>query len=501
MLLSSGRIDDSGEKWMKTSIQQLDCSFIPSEINVTNEKLIFHNNNSSIQLNVPKLEVNDLQKIIEVIRENRDRYVKNLSTNDIISIIDRAIGLWLDQNFIYRRLAEEYLPTITGYDEEMIHLFLSKYLRNFRKEKLQRMVEEDFPNPLVLDEFRPRRAGGLYRAYGPKMITHFFSGNVPGLPLYSLVAGMLVKSATLGKVSSSEPLFPVLFMKTIEMIAPNFAKSMAVVWWKGGDEELENKAFSQTEAVIAYGSDQSIQDIKRRVPYNVNFYPHGHKVSFGVITKEALTRTLGKETARRAAHDASWFDQQGCLSPHVFFVEREGDYSPKEFMGMLANEMRNVETKMPRAKLSPSENNLLIQARSKAEFQSFTNTKVAIIHSENSTAWTVVYQEDDGFPLSTLNRFITVVPIHSIEELPKELDFVREYLQTAGVASSPARFQEVINLLGELGINRICFLGNMSNPEPGWHHDGRFSIADLVRWVDVESTVEETMDTFDPFRD
>ncbi len=474
--------------------------FIPEETNQT-KILTFTEHGKKLEVEVPLINKEQMGNIIRSVKDNRSNYLQHLSTNEVIHIIDQAIQKWLEPNYHLRQLAEELLPIITGYDEEMIRLFLTDYLKNFRKENLQRIVDEDFSNPLVLDEFRPRKAGGLTRAYGPECMTHIFSGNVPALSLWSIVSGLLVKSATIGKVSSSEPLFAVLFAQTLSEIDDRLAKSIAILWWKGGDEELEQEVFEASEAIIAYGSEQTINHVANRIPSHVRFLPHGHKVSFGVITKECLTRTLAWKTASLAAKDASWFDQQGCLSPHVFYVERNGTFSPKDFAHLLAHEMKNFQHKMPRASLTTEEASDIIKVRSDAEFQSHVDNQIDMLVSEKDTSWTVLYREkQEGFPFSVLNRMITVIPIDAVGELPELTQTIKNFVQTAGVACPPQRYHFLIHLLGESKVNRISFLGEMSQPEPGWHHDGRFNLADLVYWCDVESSVEANMDKFDPYR-
>lgn len=475
---------------------KLKVGSIPSFISPAYEERTF----DSLTLLVPKLTSEELKQVISHLRQQHIK-LQARKTNEIIDILDQAIQLWLDPNYHYRKLAEELLPIVTGYDSEMIRVFLHSYLRSFRKEKLQRMVEVDFFNPQVLDEFRPRKSGGLTRAYGPDLITHVFSGNVPALPLWSLVSGLLVKSSTIGKLSSSEPLFPSLFVETLREIDHEIAESIAIIWWKGGEEELEHVAFSLSESVIAYGSEVTIDSIRKKVPSHVRLHAHGHKLSAGFVSKDCLQRVLVTETARKAAKDASQFDQQACLSPHVFFVEEEGSVSVREFASLLAQEMNNYQVKMPRARLTEQENQAIIQARSKYQFQGFQTEEITIFESEESTSWTVVYDEKvTKFPISSLNRFVYVIPVQTINEVASYLHEVRGLLQTFGVACTPQTFRPMLDILGGCGVNRITFLGRMGEPEPGWHHDGRPHLADLVRWVDVEASVEMEMDAYDPHR-
>ncbi|MDQ7861273.1 acyl-CoA reductase [Peribacillus frigoritolerans] len=151
-----------------------------------------------------------------------------------MDIIDKAIDRLLDRRSPYRQKAEQLLPIITGYDEEIVRLGLTIYLKKFRKHELQRFVVEDLGNPLLLDDFQPRIKGGFSKAVGPNLITHIWSGNVPGLPLWSFISALLTKSGNIGKVSSAEPLFAGLFARLLVEIEPKLADCFAIVWWKGG---------------------------------------------------------------------------------------------------------------------------------------------------------------------------------------------------------------------------------------------------------------------------
>ncbi|QDI90698.1 acyl-CoA reductase [Salicibibacter halophilus] len=470
---------------------------LPQE-EIETKTLAFSNNTHCAEIKVPLLSEDQLTSVLASVKTQQHAYVRKLRTNEIINRIDQAVQKWLDPSYEKRQLAEKCLPVITGYDEEMVRLFLSRYFRNFRKEQLQRFVDEDFLNPLVLDEFRPSRSGGYVRAYGPTLITHVFSGNVPVLPLWSIVSGLLVKAGGLGKVSSAEPLFPAMFAETLHEVDPEFAKALAITWWKSGEALSERAVFSKTDTVIAYGNDATISHISGQLPAQVRFHPHGHKVSTGVITRECLSTSLVWEVAHRAAKDTASFDQQGCLSPHVFYVEADGDYHPRDFARLLAHELENTEHRMPRATLTSEEASAIIRVRADAEF----NKKVDLYASEQSTAWTVLYKkEQKSFPFSILNRVVTVIPIENMEDIIDNMNEIRRFFQTAGVACPPQRFHRLIEVLGACGVNRISFLGEMSQPEPGWHHDGRPNLGDLVYWCDVESSVTATMDQFDLFRD
>src|SRR5581483_6166949 len=308
---------------------------------------------------------------------------------------DRAVSRWLDPYSRWRRLAERVLPAITGYSEPMIRKGLPGYLATFRQENLWRLLESELGDPEYLDEFRPRgRLGGYSRAYGPRLTTHVFAGNVPGLPAQSLVSALLAKAACLGKAASEEPLFPALFAASLGEVDPRLGACLAVTWWPGGDDALERVAFDRADAVIAYGSEASTASIRARVGAEKRLVVYGHKLSFGVVGREALATDRIGETAARAAYDVGKYDQQGCLSPHLFYVERGGERSPRGFARVLAEAMDAAERATPRGRLTLEETTAIRELRAAAEFQCLASAESELHASEVGTAWTVLYEPD-----------------------------------------------------------------------------------------------------------
>jgi hypothetical protein len=454
----------------------------------------------NLNIHVPVLSSEVLKCKIEALRRFHREVMVHKRLSEIVDALDQIVEHWVNPNSKWRILSAKLLPMITGYDQGMTDTYLTRFFKGFRKEKLLRFIDEDFGNPLVLDEFRPRSTGGYTKAYGPEIITHVFSGNVPGLPVWSLICGFLVKSTHLGKVSSSEPLLPYLFAQSIREIVPWLGPALDIVSWKGGEDEIEKVAFSQVDAVIAYGSDRTIAEVRRKTPAHVRLLLHGHKVSFAAIGKEALDPHRIWDTAHRVAHDISLFDQQGCVAPHTVFVEKDADVSPQVFCGMLARELDNFQRKWPRSSLTIGESTTLQSIRASYEMRMGMEDHIQVHTAYESTAWTVIYQEQEPFPISPLNRFAFVIPVDDVMDISHRLSSVRHHVQTAGVALSPLRLRLFAEAIGRVGVNRVCSIGHMSYPDPGWHHDGRWSLLDLVRWTDIEAPTEGEMEKYDPYR-
>ena len=433
---------------------------------------------------VPRLTVAGLEGLAERLLEARAAYLAELPLERVVTLLDRVANRWLDPASPYRREAEERLPDITGYSEPAVRKGLASFLSLLRRANLERLIEQELPDPGVLDGFRPQaRGGGSARAYGPRLTVHVWSGNVPGLPAQSLVNALLVKSACLGKVASEEPLFASLLAESIAEVDQRLADCLAVVWWPGGEEELERAAFSRAEAVIAYGSELAMAAIRRRVPDRARLVEYGHKLSFGAVAREALASGAADETAQRAAYDVAKYDQQGCLSPHLLYVERGAATSPCDFAELLGRALAGWEDAVPRGRLTLEESASAAGLRQRYELRQAAGEPVAAIQGG---AWAVLYDEDPAFQASCLNRTVFVKPVDDLAALPALLAPVQRWLQTCGLAAPPERMEGLAGELGQLGIDRVCPLGRMADVSPEWRHDGRFNLLELLRWTVLE---------------
>ncbi|WP_234397018.1 acyl-CoA reductase [Bacillus massiliglaciei] len=441
-----------------------------------------------------------MNKVIEKVKKANTETLKSFSVVEIINIIDKAIDRLLDRSTSYRQKAEQLLPIITGYDEEVIRLGLTSYLKKFRKHELQRFVVEDLGNPLLLDDFQPRIKGGFSKAVGPNLITHVWSGNVPALPLWSFISALLAKSGNIGKVSSAEPLFAGWFAHLLVEIEPKLAECFAVIWWKGGDKERETCILEQSDVLVGYGSNETLDALQSRIPITTRFLAYGHKISFGLISCSSLDSQKSFETVRQAALEVIRYDQQGCYSPHIFYVQHGGNVSPREFARYMAHELDNLEKRYPRRSLSMEESAVLASWRQKEEMSIFFDLQKEVL-GNTTHDWTVVYEEKVNFTPSCLNRVIKVIAFEKIEDLIPSIEPHRAFLQTVGIAGSPKELFHWAESLGKIGVTRITALGSMTSPEAGWHHDGRFNLLDLINMVDIESSAELYSERFAPYVD
>lgn len=443
--------------------------------------------NSEVRLQFPVVGPQDVASIIDELRDAHRRYLATMPVEQIIRVLDEVIRRWGDRNYWLRREAERLLPTITSYSPEMVSAGLG-WLSGFNGGALRKQVREEVGDPRFLDGFYPRlHNAGMTRAFGPEVSTHVFSGNVPGVPVLSLISGLLTKSAILGKGATEEPLFPVLFAHSLAEVSPELGRCIAILYWRGGTKDIEDAAFGKTDAVFAYGGDEAVRSIRERLAIDVPFIGYGHKIGFQIVSKEMLTRASARELAQRAAIDVSFYDQQGCVSPHVVYLERGAEVSPREYAEILAEEMDAFNKRLPRGPLAPAETIAINTIREAYEFKTFADDDVALYTSKSGTDWTVILDTDPTFEASCNNRVVRIKPVDNLEQVLELVAPHKRFLQTVGVALTKEQLVAIAGRLGRLGANRVCAIGSMGQPPFSWHHDGHFNFTEFLRWVDIDA--------------
>ena len=292
-----------------------------------------------------------------------------------------------------------------------------------------------------LDGFRPvhgAREPRSTRAYGPDLAFHVFAGNVPGVAVTSLIRALLVKAPSLGKLASGEPVLPVLFARAVSEVDPEVGRALAVTYWPGGSDDAEWRVLEAADTVIVYGGDETVASYRDRTTDRTRLVVHGPRFSVGLIAREALADAIGP-VAEAVARAVAVFDQHGCVSPHVVWVE-QGAVSALDFAEALADALERVERTLPRGRIAPGEASAIQQERAAAEMKGYaSDTADTRVLTGAGTGWTVIYDDEPAFRPSCLNRLVRVHPLGEIEEAIDLLAPAGRYLQSVACAGAVER--------------------------------------------------------------
>lgn len=472
-------------------------------------------------MNLPNLFLADLPPEAELtpalvreaciaVKRNRATWLVQRRTQELVELLAYAGERWLDPQSGFRRRALQLGADETGFGAATLARGLDSFFRLLSVEQLNALLTQDLGDLWRLDEFSAPpgelRHGRMALAHGPELLLQVAAGNLPNSTLTSMTLGLLTKSAQFVKLPRRGSVIARLFAHSLAELEPKLGGCLELAAWAGGSAELEAAAFAEADCVTVQGSDETLADIRARLPQRTRLVGHGHRLSFGYVSADVLSSYSARKVAERAAADVTAWNQLGCLSPHAFYVEDRGAVSAEAFAELLASELATREAAEPRGALSVEETASIADRRSLHDLRAvkhLTTREEAVAQprgvffepprsgtrlwaSEGSTAWTVVYEEEPRFHASCLNRFVYVKPVRDLAELLRFADPLRGRVSTVGVAALESRMPELALALARWGVPRICPVGRMQEPPLTWRHDGRPALGELVTWTDLE---------------
>ncbi len=380
-----------------------------------------------------------LKKALKTLQIHHKKYLIPLKTEEIILSLNKVVQLWLKPASPIRKEAVKLLSLTTVCSKKIISEGLDLAFQEVTRKNLENSLRQ-------LKEF-PR----------PKVSTFIFAGIIPTPMLFDIFLALLLKSSVFIKCPSRAPLFPILVVRSIQKMNPDLGECIAAFHWPGGKSDLETALFEKSDLIHAYGNDETIGEISKKIPSSKTFLSFGHKLSFSIILKEHMTKRFVDSLTQKVAYDVSLYDQQGCMSPHVIYIQREGDISACDWAKKLADAMQGILKKLPAGEISLSEASQIHQIRGQAAISS----DKFCISSHPITNWTVIYEKDPSFHASCLNRVIFVKPFSNLNQLHKSLKKEKGHFQALGFSATDRRKNLIRDFARKLEIPMLQPLGGM----------------------------------------
>ena len=108
--------------------------------------------------------------------------------------------------------------------------------------------------------------------------------------------------------------------------------------WRGGEGEALRRALAGVDAVMAFGSGETMAALRQELPEGLPFLRFGPRYSIG----------MSEKTEPLAAEDLARYDSRGCMSPAGWFTD-----SPD--LDVLEGAMVDAQQKWPRGVLTEAE--------------------------------------------------------------------------------------------------------------------------------------------------
>lgn len=415
---------------------------------------------------MPDVAAPELRDAVRDLAVAQERLARR-DPREIAERIDRTAALWLAPDSAWMRRAVAELSAGGVWSDAMLQLGLPRMIAPLRRR--------------ALDDLVRREIGGweaIERARTPRLILHVLPSNLAGHAAIPTALTLLLGSAALVKPGRDDRVFSSLWIESMRSIDSDLAACLAVSYWRGGDRAVEDLAMSQVDLVVASGGDDAVEELRRRCP--APLIGHGHRISCAVVGRAAL----GAESAAALAADVALWDQLGCLSPQVCFVE--GSVAAARLFGEeVCEQLASLERSLPPGRMSTGEVLDVRRFCDEAAWNGFaTGEKNLFAVSDHPGAGKVAIETAAALRPTPLHRCVRIVPIADVRDLAQITALHRGRVEAVGVAAEADRFAEIAGALAGCGVPQVVPLGQMQAPDLTWRQGGRPRLAE---WLHLAS--------------
>lgn len=334
---------------------------------------------------------------------------------------------------------------------------LSVPMVSWAAETTLRTIEED---PLRSLGTRAARSGAAPVA----MLSVILAGNVFTASVRGLVVPLLLGVPVLVKSSSQETMFLGMLRDALRRLDRRLGTALDVVTFDGGDLEREAALVASAEAVAVYGSDDTVASISARCDEK-RLIAHGHGISAAYCGRDALTEPRIGDVISGLSLDVCAYDQRGCLSPQVIFVEATAGCPALTFAERLAAEgLEPISRALPRGPLPLPVGAAQAQWRGAAEVEGTLvqgETYAICVRTAGPIRWSPGY------------RNVTVIPVEGLAHAFRAMEPFATNLKCLGTDGT-SRPQVESKLAKSTTLQAYaCNLGEMQTPPLDAPADGK----------------------------
>ncbi len=429
------------------------------------------------------LTPSDMWSIINRAKELK-KSVAQLRVDRIIDVFDRVSKAWSNKDYKYRKTALDELPSRIGFSRQMIDEGIKTMCSLLSRNGITTRLNADLGDKNYLNEWTYSNVfKGLIKAEPLGVVSHVSAGNVFVGGVDSLIQGLVTKNVNIMKMSTADPIFPVLFAESLKDFDDTdiLHKAMALINWKGGTADIENIIKQNCDAIVVYGGSETVMSYRKNQGLHCKLIEYGPKYSFVAVEKRELEKRGIENIAKLIAKDAIMWEQSACSSPHVVYVETE--VLAKRMMLEIGKAFDYWTEKIPQGIVFDDEAVEITKARELAKCAKAFK-RGDYYFSKNSLS-SVIYQQSPEFTISNHNRTLFVKPVKKIDDIIKIVEPMGQFIQTVSIIADMQKSKELADKLALVGADRFVDAGKMAVRKHGTPHDGTKGLSELVKWVSL----------------
>ncbi len=388
-----------------------------------------------------------------------------LEAETVISAVD-ALGRRLE--------AGEFAPLLSQFLPAGVKL--DALLPLLRRDSLEvRLSAELGPAP-----FAPRESARTTARVLPLgVLFHIAAGNMPGLPVYTVLEGLLTGNINLVKLPHGDKGLSLAAFGLLAEQEPRLSPYIYAFDLPSGQREDMKALAAMADGLVVWGGDGAIKSARTLAGPGCKLMEWGHRLSFAYVSGYADKEA---ELSALAAHIVET-NQRLCSSCQVIFLDTEdreaGIAFCREFLPYLEQAASTRPAPGGGASSSLSGHTALLE-----RVVDGTAEGEALFRGKGCS---IILRPGRELELSPMegNVLVKLLPQGA---LLSALRRQKGRLQTAGLLCSPEKRGKLTGLLARAGLTRVTRAGGMSASFPGEAHDGEYPLRRYLRVVDVENT-------------
>jgi acyl-CoA reductase-like NAD-dependent aldehyde dehydrogenase len=396
----------------------------------------------------------------------------------ILRAIADAATRWADADFPPRVRTLDAIAARTGYSVPTVEYALDRLFESLTHAQLEAAICDELGSLDALDGFVERAGRPRAHALPLGRACVISSRTTIGVAIVPAAFALCAKCDVL--VKDREDHLVEAFFKTLAQEDDVFSLAADAQPWEGDDVAFDLQPFA---AVVAFGRDETLQQIRSRCAPEARFVGFGGKASAGYVTRAALRdEKTARMLAERAARDLVLYEGEGCLSLHALFVERGGEIDTDRFAALLAAAVERATVEFPPGAYQAQAQARLGSARAMAAFRAASGS--GSVFSDERATHLIVADPPRSQPPFFLPRALGVLPVDSPAEASAYLRMHGISLEALATDRSSA---DIERLAVDAGASRIATFGELQSPLVAANHGGRARVSDFVRWITDET--------------
>lgn len=308
------------------------------------------------------------------------------------------------------------------------------------------------------------------------VLLHIAAGNMDGLPVFSVIEGLLSGNINLLKLPAVDGGLSLMILQKLCAIQPLLTEYIYVFELSSKELDSIQTLANLANAIVVWGGDDAVQALRNAAPPNVKIIEWGHKISFAYITKQGITN----KNLLGLAHHICATQQLLCSSCQGVYINTRSRGDLFNFSRQFLPLLESVAQGYPAAPLSATaQNTLQLYTR---RLENALHPDAAILRS-GPVSITIEQNSSLTASLQFGNLWVKALPQ---EEIIPQLHPHKGHLQTAALLCGAKEYTLLRNTLWRAGIVRISGGEEMSGTYCGGAHDGEFPLRRYTRLVSAQ---------------